>query len=121
VTVSCAGDAGVPTAPAGGAIVPGTYVLTAVTAYGPCLEIAVAQTLVVTANTVATVIDDPVNGFSRANASYTIAGTDMVQTNTCPNGDRRTLGFTAVSGATTTLTLFSSDQGTTTMATLTLQ
>ena len=124
VTVSCAGDGGVGVVPAptGGSIVPGTYVLTAVTVYGACAAVDVAQTLVVTANTVETVISDPINGLSRANATYAIAGSNMVQTNTCPNTDSRTLGFSvATSAGGTTLTLISTDMSNTTVGVLTRQ
>ena len=76
----------------------------------------------VTANTVQTVIDDPVDGLSRANASYVIAGNDMVQTNTCPNTDTRTLGFSVgTSAGGTTLTLISTDTNNTTVGLLTRQ
>ena len=73
--------------------------LTAVTVYGACAAVDVAQTLVVTANTVETVISDPIDGLSRANATYAIAGNNMVQTNTCPNTDTRTLGFSVATSA----------------------
>ncbi len=122
VTVTCAGDGGVAPAPAGGTIVPGTYVLTAVTVYGACAAVDVAQTLVVTANSVETVINDPIDGLSRANATYAIAGNNMVQTNTCPNTDTRTLGFSvATSAGGTTLTLISTDTSNTTVGVLTRQ
>lgn len=125
VTVVCAGDAGSPPVPAGGPIVPGTYRLTAVTAYGPCIELDVAQTLTITATTIQTIVDDPITGVSRANATYAVAAAgSMAQTNSCPDNAMRTLGYTAsaASGAApATLTLISSDQGTTTVAVLTRQ
>jgi hypothetical protein len=120
VDVMCAGDAGAPPTPAGGTLVAGTYRLTAVIAYGPCTAFAVSQSLQLTATTLQLAVADPFTGTSRANASYTVSGTNLLQTNTCPDTTARTLGYTSVTAAgVTTLTLITTDSGTTTVATMT--
>jgi len=122
VTVVCAGDGGVTSTPAGGTIATGTYVLTGLTAFGPCIVLDVAQTLIIGATTIQTVVQDSITGVARANSTYTVSGTgasaQLVETNTCPDTTTRTLGFTAVGN---TLTLYSTDSGTTTVAVLTRQ
>ncbi len=115
VNVTCAPDGGaVPTA-TGGTLVPGTYVLTAFTDYGFCQAIQAAQTLVLTANTVETVVDSPVTGFSRENATYTISGVDLIQTPTCPAASSpttNTFGYSvSTTAGVTTLTLISAGNG----------
>ena len=120
VTFACVtGDAGAPAGPTGGTIVPGLYNLTAATLYGSCIDgISAAQTLAITATTVQAVADDPIIGLQRLDATYTLAGTDMVQTNTCPNTETRTVGYSATP---TTLTVFSVSPGLTTVGVLTRQ
>jgi hypothetical protein len=120
VDVMCAGDAGAPPTSAGGTLVAGIYRLTAVTAYGPCTAFSVSQSLQLTATTLQLAVADPFTGTSRANATYTVSGTNLVQTNTCPDTTARTLGYTSVTAAgVTTLTLITTDSGTTTVATMT--
>jgi hypothetical protein len=117
VPFACAtGDAGAST---GGTIVPGTYQLTAATIYGPCVTgLSAAQTLVITATTVQTVAEDSIIGLQHLDATYTVAGTDMLQIGTCPNTDTRTVGFSATD---TTLTVVTINQGSTTVGVLTRQ
>ncbi len=113
VTVTCAPDGGVAPAPTGGTIVPGTYTLTALTQYGSCAPVSAAQTVVITANTVETVVDSALTGLSRENATYVLSGNDVIETWTCPASvtpTTNTFGFSATTAAgVTTLTLISGD------------
>jgi len=122
VTVVCAGDGGATSNPAGGNIGAGTYVLTSITAFGPCIVLDVAQTLVITGTTIQTVVQDSITGISRGNATYTVSGagvfSQLMQTNTCPDTTTRAFGYTAMGN---TLTLYSNDSGTMTVAVLTRQ
>jgi len=117
VTVDCAPDGGVPPTPTGGALVPGTYALTAVTDYGSCSPFLVAQTVVLSGNTFQTLIDSPLTGVSRANSTFVIEGTNLNLTQTCPTTDASTLntfGFSVVTTAGITTMTLTSVLGTTT-------
>jgi hypothetical protein len=125
VNVTCAPDGGVPPTPTGGTIPPGTYVLTGFTDYGFCQTIQAAQTVVLTTNTVETVVDSPVTGFSRENATYTLSGTNLIQTQTCPapsSPTTNTFGYSVTTAAgVTTLTLSSVGNGSGTVGVYTKQ
>ena len=122
VTVVCAGDGGVTSIPAGGSIGAGTYVLTSITVFGPCIVLDVAQTLVVSGTSIQTAIQDSITGLSRGSATFTVSGagvfSQLTQTNTCPDTMTRTFGYTATGN---TLTLTSTDSGSTTVGVLTRQ
>jgi hypothetical protein len=122
VTVVCAGDGGGAPNPAGGTIADGTYVLTSITALGPCIVLDVAQTLVITGTTIQTVVEDSITGVARGNSTYTVSGagvfSQLMETNTCPDTMARAFGYTAAGN---TLTLYSNDSGTITVAVLTRQ
>ena len=79
----------------------------------------VAQTLVIGATTIETVVQDSITGVARANSTYALSGagasSQLVETNSCPDTMTRTLGYTAAGN---TLTLYSNDSGTTTVAVL---
>ena len=104
-------DAGTPPTPSGGTLVPGTYTLTSVTDYGYCDPISIAQTIVLTASTVETAANTTNTGLERASSTFTVAGTNLIATQTCPAtdaGTQNTAGFTASTAAgITTLTLIS--------------
>ncbi len=122
VTIVCAPDGGMPAAPTGGTIVPGTYVLSAITEYGGCTPAAIAQTVVLTENTVETVADSTITGPSRVNATYVVSGASFVQTGTCPTTDMNTYPFSVTTAAgVTTMTLLSSSGTTTIVAVYTKQ
>jgi hypothetical protein len=84
VALVCAPDGGMPPAPTGGSIVPGTYRLTGLTEYGGCTPAALAQTVVITASTIETAADSTITGLSYLSATYAVSGIDLVETGTCP-------------------------------------
>jgi hypothetical protein len=108
VTLVCAPDGGAPPAPTGGTIVPGTYRLTAITEYGGCTQAALAQTAVITANTIETAEDSTITGLSYLTGTYVATGTDLVETSTCPTGQTNNYQFSVnTTAGVTTITLIS--------------
>ena len=124
VPTVCAPDGGAPPTPSGGTLVPGTYTLTSVTDYGYCDPISVAQTLVLTADTVETAAVTTNTSLERASSTFTIAGSNLMATQTCPTPDAatQTAGFTVSTAAgVTTLTLVSTVAAITTVLVYTKQ
>jgi hypothetical protein len=103
ITSTCAN--GVAPQPTGGPIIDGTYVLTAMTFYGGCQTVSFAETVVLSAETVQAVASLSAAGLTRANERFTISGTNLLESHTCPNSDTATTPYSATPN---TLLLFSS-------------
>jgi hypothetical protein len=120
VTIACAPDGGAPPTTTGGTIVPGTYVLAGFTDYGFCGAGTIAQTVVLTASTIETVVDSLIaGGLSHLSSTYVVSGTNIVQTQTCPATTpppMNTFGFSvSTTAGSTTMTLVSAGGGSATV------
>jgi hypothetical protein len=115
VPTVCAPDGGAPPTPSGGTLVPGIYTLTAVTDYGYCDPVFIGQTLALTADTLETAANTTNTGLERANSTFTIAGSNLMAIQTCPEvaaATVNTAGFSVSTAAgVTTLTLISTSTG----------
>jgi hypothetical protein len=118
-------DSGAPPSPSGGTILPGTYTLTSVTDYGFCDPISIAQTIVLTADTVETAAMTTNTGLERASSTFGVAGSSLTITQTCPTldaGAENTAAFSVSTAAgVTTLTLISTTASITTVLVYTKQ
>jgi len=104
---------------------PGTYTLTSVTDYGFCDPLSIAQTIVLTADTVETAAMTTNTGLERASSTFAVAGSSLTITQTCPKLDAAAQNTDAFSVSTaagvTTLTLISTTASITTVLVYTKQ